>query len=327
MKLRDGFIPAALIVFLTLISAFTGAAFAQTGAVFATGSFAPPVPIEVAPGGIITIFVAGLSPVGIPATAAQVPLPTVLGGISAYIEQFAQIVPVVPLISVFPVSTCFNIVSPSCATLTGIRLQIPFEITPNIPGAGRVPNTPRLFVKDQAGNSAAVDLNPFFDRIHILTFEDKSDLPISNNHLTQPLVTHANGSLVTPAKPAKAGEQLVAYAVGLGQTDPFPVTGAPSPSPAPRATTFLINYAFSPNALPSSGLIPFPPTSPDLVSQFPVPTFAGLSPGSVGLYQLNFIVPAVPAGTLPCGDIVHSNLTVSFVGTSIDGAPICVAVP
>src|SRR5882762_9733089 len=113
------FMTATSISLLSLCGAFTGAAFAQSGDVFATGSFAPPVPIEVVPGGIITIYVAGLSPVGIPAAAAQVPLPTVLGGISASIEQNSRTVPVVPLISVFPVHTCFNIVSPSCSTLTG----------------------------------------------------------------------------------------------------------------------------------------------------------------------------------------------------------------
>jgi len=212
--------------------------------------------------------------------------------------------------------------------LTGIRLQVPFETVPHNPASQALVTLVRLFVKDQAGNSAAVDLAPVLDRIHILTFEEThSGLSIPNNRLAQPLVTHADGSLVTAAKPAKAGEQLVAYAVGLGYADPFPVTGAPSPSPAPRARTqFLINYAFSPNAAPSRGLIPIFPSS--VVTQFPAPTFAGLSPGSVGLYQLNFVLPAVPAGTLPCGDVVYSNLTVSFVGSfSLDGAPICVAAP
>jgi hypothetical protein len=330
MKLMDWIIPATLIVLLAL-SALTGSALAQNRTVVAASSITPPVPIYAVPGGIITIYVAGLSPTAIPANAGQFPLPTVLGGISASIEQFARTVPVVPLISVFAVSTCPtdpNDVSPSCGALTGIRLQIPFGVVANVPGSNTAPTLTRLFLTDQAGNSAAVDLAPVLDRIHILTFEEThSGLSIPNNRLAQPLVTHADGSLVTAAKPAKSGEQLVAYAVGLGYADPFPVTGAPSPSPAPRARTqFLINYAFSPNAAPSRGLIPIFPSS--VVTQFPAPTFAGLSPGSVGLYQLNFIVPAVPAGTHPCGDVVYSNLTVSFVGSfSLDGAPICVAVP
>jgi len=95
------------------------------------------VPVYVTPGGIITIYVAGLSPTAIPANAGQFPgqfpLPTVLGGINASIEQFSRTGPVVPLISVFGVPTCPtdpNDVSPSCGALTGIRLQIPFEVVP-----------------------------------------------------------------------------------------------------------------------------------------------------------------------------------------------------
>jgi hypothetical protein len=57
------------------------------------------------------------------------------------------------------------------------------------------------------------------------------------------------------------------------------------------------------------------------------------TPGFVGLYQVNFIVPDVPSGTLPCAapirvagrNIVESNLTVSVGGGySFDAARICV---
>ena len=310
------------LIVLLAISALSGRALGQNkAAVWATASFAPPLPIPVAPGDIITVYASGLSPTTVPANADRLPLPTVLAGISGYIEQFARKGPAVPLLSVFAVPTCPDVsdTSPFCGTLIGIRLQVPFEAVPYNPASQAIVTRVRLFITDQAGNTAAVDLAPVLDRIHILTSEDSSDLPSRDNELTHPFVTHADGSLVTAAKPAKAGEQLVAYAVGLGYADPFPVTGAASPSPAPRARTqFRINYTFSPNALPSIG-IPARQSSP---------SFAGLSPGSVGLYQLNFIVPAVPAGTLPCGDVVYSNLTVTFVGwASLDGAPICVAVP
>ena len=59
-----------------------------------------------------------------------------------------------------------------------------------------------------------------------------------------------------------------------------------------------------------------------------VPAFAGLTPGFVGLYQINFVVPPPPPGTLPCLSLdgrVTSNLTVSIgAGLSFDGANICV---
>ena len=185
----------------------------------------------------------------------------------------------------------------------------------------------RLFVTDEAGNSAAVDLNPVLDQIHLLSLGDSASPPTNNS---APLVAHADGSLVSNMKPANPGEELVAYAVGLGLTSPLVGTGKPTPSPAPRATApFAINYAFSPNAAPSAGLVSVSWFStPGDLAAFPAPLFVGLSPGSVGLYHLNSVVPSPPSGTLPCGGNVYSNLTVSFVGPgSLHGASICVTVP
>jgi uncharacterized protein (TIGR03437 family) len=270
---------------------------AQNKAAIVGAGAVAPVPISVAPGGIITVYTTGLSPSALPANAQSVPLPTSLAGISASIQPGALSV---PLISVFPVPTCSQ--APLCGTLTAIRLQIPFEVPPIIPGAGVLTAPVRLIVKDQTGNSAGVDLVPLSDQIHVLA------------------VTHADGSLVTAGKPAQPSEELVAYAVGLGPTSPRVGTGQPTPSPAPAIKTGLaINYDFSPNAAPSRGLI-----SPST----PTALFAGLSPGSVGLYQMNFVIPSPPGGTLPCSDTINSNLTVSFVGaSSFDGAPICVSLP
>jgi uncharacterized protein (TIGR03437 family) len=55
---------------------------------------------------------------------------------------------------------------------------------------------------------------------------------------------------------------------------------------------------------------------------------AALTSGFVGLYQVNFVVPELPAGYLwRCG-MVNSNLTVSIGRkTSFDGAGICVVLP
>jgi uncharacterized protein (TIGR03437 family) len=141
-----------------------------------------------------------------------------------------------------------------------------------------------------------------------------------------PIVTHADGSLVSPTSPAKAGEVLIAYATGLGQTSPPSVTGQVVTVSAPTATTFSIDFNYRPNALatkPMPGLAPI---------------YTGTTAGYVGLYQINFKVPPVPAGTLPCSPpsallppqpgAVASNLTVSVGGGfSFDGAGICVAVP
>jgi uncharacterized protein (TIGR03437 family) len=89
----------------------------------------------------------------------------------------------------------------------------------------------------------------------------------------------SDGSLVTQASPAMAGEYLVAYLAGLGDTTVPVTSGTASPS--------------SPLATPSNTVV--------LTingTQSPI-YFAGLTPGLVGLYQLNFQVPAgLPAGNI-----------------------------
>jgi uncharacterized protein (TIGR03437 family) len=114
--------------------------------------------------------------------------------------------------------------------------------------------------------------------------------------------------------------------VGLGQTSPPLETGKIVKSPAPTVTTFTMDFNYRPNALATRP----PPAGADV----PQPLYAGATPGYVGLYQINFVVPPVPRGTPPCADIVdpsanvvYSNLTVSVGGRySFDGAGICVAV-
>jgi uncharacterized protein (TIGR03437 family) len=94
------------------------------------------------------------------------------------------------------------------------------------------------------------------------------------------IATHANGSLVAAASPAKPGEVVILYLTGLGATDVPVADGAASPAkPLAQvqvAPTLTVNGARA------------------------VVSFAGLTPGSVGLYQINFQVPiGAPNGDLP----------------------------
>ncbi|HWD98450.1 MAG TPA: DVUA0089 family protein [Bryobacteraceae bacterium] len=94
------------------------------------------------------------------------------------------------------------------------------------------------------------------------------------------IAEHADYSLVTADSPAKPGETILIYLSGLGATDNPVGSGAASPfSPlahALAAPSILLNGQPAPAA------------------------FYGLSPGSVGLYQINFQVPQeTPAGDLP----------------------------
>lgn len=94
------------------------------------------------------------------------------------------------------------------------------------------------------------------------------------------IAQHVDGSLVTTQAPGKPGEYLVMYLAGLGLTDNPVTTGAASPS--------------DPLARPTA------PPALTIGSQPAAIAFAGLTPGLVGLYQINFAVPSgLPNGNLP----------------------------
>jgi uncharacterized protein (TIGR03437 family) len=105
-------------------------------------------------------------------------------------------------------------------------------------------------------------------------------------------------SLVDQAHPAKPGEVLVMYLIGMGATNPSGVTGGlPPPGLAPTVVQPTVTVG----------------TLPATVS------FAGLSPTGIGLYQINFQVPPTsPAGTLDVvvqQGSVTANSTQLIVGT------------
>ena len=90
-----------------------------------------------------------------------------------------------------------------------------------------------------------------------------------------PIITHADGHLVTPEAPAAHGEILILYATGMGvlgfRTLFFPRDGEPAPLDR------LVEFYF--------------PRRMIRVAEEIVPVlFAGLAPGFVGLAQFNFKV-------------------------------------
>lgn len=88
----------------------------------------------------------------------------------------------------------------------------------------------------------------------------------------------ADFSLVTAASPAKPGETLVIYLLGMGATSPAVPSGQPAPS----------------NPL---AMVTVQPTI-TVDGQSAHVDFAGLTPGFAGLYQIDFDVPStVPSGT------------------------------
>jgi uncharacterized protein (TIGR03437 family) len=89
-------------------------------------------------------------------------------------------------------------------------------------------------------------------------------------------VVNQNGDVNSPGSPATAGSLVSVYATGLGTVSPQVASGAPAPSEsitnANASVTVTVGTA---------------------TAQL---QFAGLAPGFTGLYQVNFVVPSLPAG-------------------------------
>jgi uncharacterized protein (TIGR03437 family) len=89
-----------------------------------------------------------------------------------------------------------------------------------------------------------------------------------------------NNAVISAANPAIRGGSIVIYANGLGAVDATQSSGDPSSATALTRT----------NTAPTVTLGGSPATL----------LFSGLTPGSVGLYQVNVAVPsAAPTGTQP----------------------------
>lgn len=83
---------------------------------------------------------------------------------------------------------------------------------------------------------------------------------------------HGNGTLITTANGARRGEAAVLYANGLGPVEYTPPSGEPTPAQPLSRTRVLPQVTIA--------------GQPAEVS------FAGLTPETVGLYQINVRIPA-----------------------------------
>jgi uncharacterized protein (TIGR03437 family) len=111
-----------------------------------------------------------------------------------------------------------------------------------------------------------------------------------------------------PARPVKSGEFLEIYGTGFGITDSESTPGTPAPS-----DRFV--YATNPVRVIIGGTEA-------------IPTFAGLAPGAVGLYQINVMIPidspagdSIPLSTrvyLADGSVVDSNTVTIAIASSED---------
>ena len=108
------------------------------------------------------------------------------------------------------------------------------------------------------------------------------------------IAQRSDGTIVDAAHPAKPGEVLVMYLIGMGATNPSGVTGA----------------------LPAQVLAPTLVQPTVTIGNLPVTLdYAGLTLSGIGLYQINFHVPpAAPTGSL---DVVIQQGTATANATKL----------
>ena len=96
------------------------------------------------------------------------------------------------------------------------------------------------------------------------------------------VASHSDHSLVTAASPAHPGETITVYGINLGPVSNTPASGAPAP--------------LTPAAVP----IAVAPVCSFSDSVWGGPAAVSLLPGTVGLYQISFVVPSSPMpGNVP----------------------------
>jgi len=88
------------------------------------------------------------------------------------------------------------------------------------------------------------------------------------------IATHADGTLLTEAAPGRPGEIVVIYATGLGATEPNADPGEVPQYAASIASLSSLSITLDGAVLPSYRI-----------------KYAGITPGCVGLYQLNVELP------------------------------------
>ena len=212
------------------------------------------------PGGLASVFVHGVAVSGTVA-ATGFPLPITLAGVSILVDGTpAPILVVADLGSVNGMAT------------QQINFQVPFE-APAITSPGHA------HVVELRYGGLSTYVSPQNVGPGIFVLPDGT-----------PAIQHAaDYSLVTASNPVVKGETIVVYATGLGSVVNGPATGMPATGPAPIGPTTCGAVTINAPQTPASY------TS----SSFGNVVYAGLTPGYVGLYQLNVAtLPSLPSGKI-----------------------------
>src|SRR5579872_4886879 len=269
-----------------------------------TGPYMP----GVSPGDVITLFTL---PINVPdEVALQTPLPTSLSGVSVSVRATHPLaVDTSAYPSSLPIFRIQSVKNSDIIPHTSITVQIPTD-TVTINYQGRVepvfPDQLILNVKANGVSGPDFTIQVNEGAPHLLNSCDTvfgGVGPTLSGAGCNPVVTHADGTMVSYTSPAKVGEIIVAYALGLG------------PFAAPDA---LIYFTYILDPPPQSSLESM--TARYLLN----PVYVGLVQGYVGLFQINITIPAMPAQTHVCQNTADANATIQDPGAPNESSRICV---
>jgi uncharacterized protein (TIGR03437 family) len=197
----------------------------------------------IAPGAIVTIFGSNLgAPAGQILSATGTSWGPSVAGVSVTMDGISA-----------PVYRVLN--------LNGqeqLSVQAPFSLF------GR--NSTSVIVTTSAGSSAPVSVPVMGAQPGIFVLGSANEGAV-----------HADGSVVTAAKPAVAGETIVLYLTGMGPVNNQPNSGDPASFTTLSPTLVTPQITIGGLSAPA--------------------VFSGLTPGFIGLYQINTVIPAATAST------------------------------
>jgi uncharacterized protein (TIGR03437 family) len=162
-----------------------------------------------------------------------------------------------------------TVLANSCVTVNG--LVIPLFLVSGSQINGQLPlsvnGSGQLIVYSQGGvsNPFTLTVQPTAPSVIQIPSEPGSSTLVPAIYRTE------DNLLVTLTNPVHKGDQLVIYVSGLGPTSPSVSAGSPSPANPPAVALFTPAVTLAGVTLPV--------------------TFAGLTPGQIGIYQINVNVP------------------------------------
>ena len=218
-----------------------------------------------APGGIVAVFGDGFA-TGSPVSAQALPLTTELGGARVSVNDKAA-----PVYYVSP---------------NQINFQLPYDTA----FGDAIVRVERGGVR---GNPVSINVGRAAPRI------------LRTNLADHGIIVNGDGSFAIPrtngvsSRPARAGETVVIYALGLGATTPAVASGVGAPASPLGVTSAAYRVQFGTPG-PFGGGVQV------------TPLFAGLTPNLVGLYQINVTIPE----DAPRGDAVPVVLISDLEGSS-----------